>query len=248
MTHSQLTRRKIVYESDNIKVIKPLDVGSQQGSPLSSLYWNITIADLLGKEFPYETHNQAFVDDIAIIVQFKSRKDAQEKTKRVLKITNDWVVSKGITINNDKSQAMIIGKQYGTHPPILQIGSSRIRTVNEIKLLAVIIDNKLTFLPHLKYLKEKIAKITYNLNRTLTDDKSSKRELLRVVYKRGIERILTYAAPVWYTRKVTIFRKLQAIQRLPLLMTTKAFKTTSNLYLNIMAKIPPVYLTIEKKN
>lgn len=94
MTHSQLTRRKIVYESDNIKVIKPLDVGSQQGSPLSSLYWNITIADLLGKELPYETHNQAFVDDIAIIVQFKSRKDAQEKTKRVLKITNDWVVSK----------------------------------------------------------------------------------------------------------------------------------------------------------
>ncbi|KAH9377701.1 hypothetical protein HPB48_022932 [Haemaphysalis longicornis] len=222
-------------------------MSSPQGSPLSPLSWNITIAHLLGKELPYETHTQAFADDIVIIVQLKSRKDAEEKTNRLLKISNDWAVGKEITINNDKSQAMTIGKQYGTHPPILQIGSSRIKTVNEMKLLRVIIDNKLTFLPHLKYLNEKIAKITYNLNRTLNDDKSSKRELVRVMYKRGIERILTYAAPVWYTRKVTILRKLQAIQRLPLLMITKAFKITSNLSLNIMAKFPPVYLTIEKE-
>lgn len=79
-------------------------------------------------------------------------------------------------------------------------------------------------------------------------DKNTSNRNLGLIYKRGIERMVTYASQVWYTRKVVIVRKLTSIQRLPLIMLTKAFKTTSNISLNVLAKIPPIYLTIEKES
>lgn len=79
-------------------------------------------------------------------------------------------------------------------------------------------------------------------------DKNTSNRNLDLIYKRGIERMVTYASQVWYTRKVVIVRKLTSIQRLPLIMLTKAFKTTSNISLNVLAKIPPIYLTIEKES
>lgn len=142
---------------------------------------------------------------------------------------------------------MIIGKQYGSHPPIIKVGNDRVRIVNEMKILGVIFDNKLTFTSHLNYLKQKVMEITYNLNRTMTLDKNTSNRTLCLIYKRGIERMVIYASQVWYSRKVVIVRKLTSIQRLPLLMLTKAFKTTSNVSLTVLAKIPPIYLTIEKE-
>lgn len=73
-----------------------------------------------------------------------------------------------------------------------------------MKILGVIIDNKLTFLSHLQYLKEKVADVTYKLSRTIKDDKNTNRNTLQLIYKRGIERMIAYASPVWYTRKVII--------------------------------------------
>lgn len=56
----------------------------------------------------------------------------------------------------------------------------------------------------------------------------------------------TYASPVWHTKKTIILRELRGVtQRLPLIMITKAFKTTSNASLNILSKLAPVHGTVE---
>lgn len=49
-----------------------------------------------------------------------------------------------------------MSKQYGSHPPIIKVGNDKVRIVNEIKILGVIFDNRLTFTSHLKYLKQKV--------------------------------------------------------------------------------------------
>lgn len=248
LTDSILTEREIIFEDGTIRVVKSLAEGSPQGSPLSPLYWNLTVSGLLECRFPQGSHVQAFADDIVVMVEFKSRNEAESNVNEVLNIVNRWARRSKITLNNEKSEFMIVGKQYGNHPPGIKIGNDKIKIVNEMRILGVIFDNKLTFLPHLKYLKEKVAELTYNLSRTIKDDKDSSRTLLQLIYKKGIERMINYASPVWYTKKVIILRKLRSIQRLPLILVTKAFKTTSNASLNVLAKIPPVHLTIQKEN
>lgn len=248
LADNMLKERQIIYENDNVRICKTLTTGSPQGSPLSPLYWNLTISDLLRRKFPGDTHVQAFADDVVLIIKFKSRKDAEEKADKMIRIIEEWSKEKGIIFNKDKSNYMIVGKQYTSHQPQIRMGMEKIKLVQEMKILGVIIDNKLTFLPHLKYLKEKVADVTYKLSRTIKDDKNTNRNTLQLIYKRGIERMITYASPAWYTRKVITIKKLKTIQRLPMIMISKSFKTTSNVSLNILSKIPPVYLTIEKEN
>lgn len=243
-----LRNRKIIYETDGVKIKKTLTSGSPQGSPLSPLCWNITIGDLLETQLQEGVHIQAFADDVVLHIKFRSRKEVEEKATKALTLINQWAHQKGITLNKEKSEYMIIGKQYISHQPQIKIGQDKIKMVNEMKILGVVLDTKLTFLPHLKYLKRKVDEVTYNLSRTIKDDKHTNRNTLQLIYKRGIERMVTYASPAWYSRKTIFIKKLKSIQRLPLLLITKSFKTTSNLSLNILANIPPLHLTIEKEN
>nr|XP_054920821.1 uncharacterized protein LOC129381742 [Dermacentor andersoni] len=89
--------------------------------------------------------------------------------------------------------------------------------------------------------------LTYNLNRFTGKNRGIKGKQMREIYKRGIERIITYASPIWYRNTTTIVKKLTSIQRKPLLALTKAYKTVANTALNVLANIPPVNLRIEKE-
>lgn len=77
-----------------------------------------------------------------VVVEFKARREAEEKANKAVKIMNDWAYSRAMTSNNQESEVMIIGKQYGTHPPIVKVGNDKIRIVREMKVLGVIFDNQ----------------------------------------------------------------------------------------------------------
>lgn len=71
---------------------------------------------------------------------------------------SQWLVNNYLTINATKTQAMIVGKS--TYNYRLTLKSSKIQLIDELKLLGVATDNKLTFSPHIKFVLSKIyAKI-----------------------------------------------------------------------------------------
>ncbi|BES87392.1 Retrotransposon protein [Nesidiocoris tenuis] len=71
----------------------------------------------------------------------------------------------------------------------------------------------------------------------------------RVTYKGAYEGLIGYACPVWEkaARKVHCRRKLISSQRSALLAVTRAYNTTSNDALQVVAGIPPIDLTIKKR-
>lgn len=68
---------------------------------------------------------QASANDIVVVVEFKTREEAEEKASKAVKIMNDWAQSRCITLHNNQSEAMIIRRQYETRPPIVKVGNKK---------------------------------------------------------------------------------------------------------------------------
>ncbi|GBN95193.1 hypothetical protein AVEN_146806-1 [Araneus ventricosus] len=108
-------------------------------------------------------------------------------------------------------------------------------------MLGVILDDQLNGLPHINQTGEKMIRILNRL--TIAKHKRGlSGKVLKVLYKRTLERILVYAAPAWWTGSNAQTSKLLSIQRKVLLAVTGAFRTTSTLALQTSSGIEPLDL------
>lgn len=149
--------------------------------------------------------------------------------------------------NTARSKMLVMDDRYGTKPPKVVMDGEKIKKENLMKILGVVFDPKLSFLPHLEYVQQTVRSLHHKLCTFAGIDWGFKGNKLKVVYKRAIERIVVYAAPVWYSDHPHKRRKLRAIQRPSLIKITQAYRTAPNRALNVMADVAPVHLTIEKE-
>jgi len=77
-----------------------------------------------------------------------------------LKRNSLWTTANHLTINPNKSLALIISPFLNKTTPVLNIflNSSTITLTNSVKYLGVIIDNNLLFVEHIKMLEFKVAR------------------------------------------------------------------------------------------
>ena len=71
-----------------------------------------------------------------------------------------WTLENGFTISKNKSVAMHFCPDKKCMDPVLKLDNDPIQFVKEAKFLGLIWDTKLTFEPHIKYLKARCQKIT----------------------------------------------------------------------------------------
>lgn len=242
-----LHNRKIVYDTGNKVLEYSLKEGSPQGSPLSPIIWNLLIEEVLEKDYPRDVLVQGFADDITIVANGKSRKEIESKANASLRIIEEWAIKNKIIFNTSKCNFLLVGTAYQKRPPVIRIFNKSIQNVKELKILGIIFDTKLSFLPHLKVIQEKTNKITTNLARFSGYNWGLDPGHMRTLYLRAIERMIIYGCQTWYSNKTHIIRKLQAIQRIPLMKISRAFQTIPNLTLQIVTAIPPLHLTIERE-
>lgn len=248
LTSNSLQNRTVTFNNANTDVKINLTQGSPQGSPLSPLLWNLTITDLLNTPFPSKVHIQAFADDITLIIQASTRKCIEEKATVALQEVQQWADHNRITFSQGKCKYLTLGPKYKTRPPHFKLGAHALQHTEQLKILGVTFDRSLSFLPHLHEIHKKTTTLTSNLSRFTGKQWGMTPNQLRDIYVRGTQRLILYASPVWYKPKSHILRKLKTIQRAPLLQITKAFRTTPNSALPILANVPPVHLTIEREN
>lgn len=244
-----LTNRKMSYLTKSEKITIGSVKGCPQGSPLSPLLFNVVIADLLQQRFENNITIQAFADDVTLIVTGKSRKELEDNANRALNLIKEWGDEKRLSFNPAKCEVLDIGDRYKKRVPTIKLGGRNLTHVNSLKILGVVFDSKLTFTAHAEYLKSKITQSTQALGMFSGVNWGIKGTQFRDIYIRGIERAITYAAPVWWknTNNSHLARKLQSVQRTPLLKITKAYRTVSNINLNILSNIMPIALTLDKE-
>ncbi|GBN20443.1 hypothetical protein AVEN_204935-1 [Araneus ventricosus] len=106
-------------------------------------------------------------------------------------------------------------------------------------MLGVILDDGQTGIAHLSSLRNRVMQI---LNR-LTIAKHRRGlsvTVVKLLYKRALERILVYAAPAWWTGSALQRVKATSIQQQVLLAISGAFRTTSSKALQVCCGAEPI--------
>jgi len=133
-------------------------MGVPQGSVLSVTLVALKINSIV-KAISPGIECSLYVDDFLIVYRSKYIHIIECHLQRSLNMLSHWADTNGFKFSSSKTVCMHFCRLRSAHSnPELTLNGTLIPVVEQTKFLGVIFDNKLTFLPHIRYLKEKCVK------------------------------------------------------------------------------------------
>ena len=180
-----------------------------QGSILGPLLFNIFINDLF--LFIEKANICNFADDNTIYSCTKNLETVLKNLEHDMINVSKWFKVNSMKANPKKFQFMILGK--GTRQTItLNINNIKIRESQNVELLGLIIDNRLTFKDHINMLCQRANHKLHALRRIrkyLTLEKS------KLLYNNFINNQFNYASIIWmFCHKQDYFEVENSLQSL----------------------------------
>ena len=170
-----------------------------------------------------------YADDIALVVVAKHLEDAELYSCEAISAVKGWLESSGLTLAEEKTEAVLITKRRKRNFARIQIGNHIITSKPAIKYLGVMIDGKLSYKAHVQYVYDKASTASVALARMMPNV-GGPRHASRLLIARVVSSILLYAAPVWGKALQVTFNgnKLSSVYRRTALRVCSAFRTVSD--------------------
>ena len=135
-----------------------LSQGVPQGSILSTTLFNIKINSIMNCLDP-KTDGSLYVDDFYMCYRSTSMRTIERHLQQCINRIEDWALKNGFKFSKSKTQCVHFCQLRKIHDdPELYLYGSLIPVVDDSKFLGLIFDRKLSFIPHIKYLKAKCLK------------------------------------------------------------------------------------------
>ncbi|GFV22554.1 putative RNA-directed DNA polymerase from transposon X-element [Trichonephila clavipes] len=126
--------------------------------------------------------------------------------------------------------------------PSIHIGNIHIPVVSAVRFLGVIIDSKLTFLPHVLYLRKKCER-SLNILKVLSNTLwGADRVSLIRVYQALILSRLDYGCVVYGSARASVLKRLDTVHHSALRICSGAFRTSPVTSLYVVCHQPPLEL------
>lgn len=248
---SYFKNRRMSMQSKFDKIDKFMQRGCPQGSIIGPMAWGWCMDTFLD-DFQNNIDEQdaeviAYADDLAMIVKGNTRSELELIAERGLKILKAWCTNHKLNISLNKTLAMLTkGKLNRERLPRIKINDVKIKYSDKIKYLGVIVDEKLNFIEHAKFIRNKVIGLIMALKRVARDTWGIKTSIIKILYSAVFLPITTYGSSAWFqeVQKAHVMRHILAAQRSILLIITKACKTTSTIALQVLAGVLPLDLSI----
>ncbi|GBN91931.1 Putative protein in type-1 retrotransposable element R1DM [Araneus ventricosus] len=242
---SFLDDRSVFLEYDGHTTNHSFSIGCPQGSNSGPLYWILVADEALKIDFEPDVRLLAYADDFYLFIAATGKQHFQAKVTRAMEQLDQWSKKAKVSFAHEKTKLTPFAKKGRyKHPLYCSYAGNSFKLERNLRMLGVIIDDRLNGLPHIDFVGGRMLRI---LNR-LTIAKHRRGlsgKVLKVLYKRALERILVYAAPAWWTGTASQKTRLLSIQRKVLLAVTGAFRTTSTVALQIASGIEPIDLVCD---
>ena len=186
--------------------IRIVEIGVPQGSLLGPRLYAVYANDLPDATVLGYIH--MFADDTMIYYIGKEIEEIVDILNLILKDFEVWCSKNRLTVHTGKTVAMIISARLFTGPmrPII-FGNSYIQFTRKTTSLGVVIDNKLSWRPHIDSLHKKYRGKLKFLKRM----KGLQTSVLEEVYYKGIIPSVPYCIAIWGTCSISIFNDLERL-------------------------------------
>ena len=171
----------------------------------------------------------------------------ERKLQQCINRIEDWATSNGFKFSKSKTQCVHFCKLRKVHnDPVLYLYGSPIPVVEESKFLGVIFDRKLSFIPHIRYLKAKCLR-ALNLLKVLSHTSwGADRFTLLHLYRSLVRSKLDYGSIVYGSARKSYLQILDTVHHQGLRLALGAFRTSPVTSLYVEADEPSLTLRREK--
>ena len=153
--------RKVTIEYMGKKYPRRMQKGCPQGSIIGPAAWVWCMDALLNvmqwEQTEHCVETIAYTDDLTCVIREGSRLALETSARKAIEILNKWCNHHGLKVSASKTVAMMVkGCMNQSRLPIIKINNN-IKYVEQYKYLGVMVDRKLTFVAHAKYLRSKVT-------------------------------------------------------------------------------------------
>jgi hypothetical protein len=175
--------------SDNF----PIHSGVPQGSVSDSLLYLIFTVDIPTRN---DTIITTFADDTAIMASNENPQTASLSLQTHLNQLEAWLSNWPIKVNETKS-AQVAFTNRKTDCPVVTINGKKLPVKNEVKYLGLILDQKLTWRPHITAQKTQINLKLRQMNWLIGRKSKLTNENKLLLYKAIIKHIWFFGIQLW---------------------------------------------------
>jgi hypothetical protein len=251
---SYLERREIQYglgneEGQGAAPTFRVTAGVPQGSVLGPVLWNMAYNGVLELKMPEGTSMVAYADDLALIVTAKKEAELERTAEDALEAVAAWMEEHRLELAPEKTEAIMLIGRRKCRPIRIRLQGHIVATKRQVKYLGVVLDQGLSFSPHVEYAVKKAAKAVASLGRLMPRTYGAG-EAKRRVLASVAESIVMYGAPVWggpALKGARNKRRLASVQRKVAIRISRAYRTVSTDAVLVLARTIPWDLALEER-
>lgn len=248
LVKSYFSDRRARVELPDGEVSRDVERGCPQGSCSGPTFWNLLYESIFRVRLPEGCDIVAFADDTVLIVRAAQFKTLKARANEALGMLGEWAAESRLSFNARKTEALFFGKRPGQERPSFVLNGERIRCKEAIRYLGVLIDDRLSWDQHVKYVSGKGKELAHKIGAAARLTWGFRGPALGRVYEGAIQPAMAYAAAVWAGgSKVRHSRQLLSAQRVVAVKAASAYCTVSTEAALVLSKLLPIDLFLQEE-